>query len=131
MIFAKPVVPYLSKPLGYVAPYLVRVDNLGDQGLTKIDTAFPFIKEDTEKLKGSVFENAYLPMRLAGDVKHHLYETYGSEYQKCGGNGMVASGKAVVSTSLVLSQEYLGWVNSFLQTKKEQTKEVVSEKTTN
>lgn len=105
------------------------MDNLGDQGLTKFDSAFPFIKEDTEKLKGSIFDNAYLPMRLAGDMKQHLFETYGSEYQKCGGDGMVASGKAVITTSLVLSQESLAWINSFLQTKKEQTKDVMKEKT--
>lgn len=127
-LFAKPVFPYLSKPLGYFVPYLIRADTLGDKGLTKIDTTFPFIKKDTEKLKGSVYENAYLPVRLAEDVKHHLVETYGSEYKKCGGDGVIASGKAVISTSLVLSQEYLGWISSFLQTKTEQVKEVANEK---
>lgn len=128
VLFAKPVFPYLTKPFGYFAPYLIRVDTLGDKGLTKMDNTFPFIKEDTEKLRGSVFENVYLPVRLAGDMKHHLLETYGSEYKKCGGDGIIASSKAVISTSLVLSQEYLGWVNSFLQTKKEQVKEATNEK---
>lgn len=70
-------------------------------------------------------------MQLAGDMKQHLVDTYGSEYQKCGGDGMIASGKAVITTSLVLSQESLAWINSFLQTKKEQTKDAVKEKSAN
>lgn len=126
---AKPVFPYLSKPFGYVAPYLVRADSLGDQGLTRIDTAFPILKEDTEKIRGSIYQNAQFPIRLAGDAKHHLVDTYGSEYKKCGGDGVAASGKAIITTSLVLSQESLAWINSFLQTKKDQAKEAVDEKT--
>lgn len=126
----KPVFPYLSKPFSYFAPYLVRVDSLGDQGLTKIDTTFPIVREDTDKIRGSIYENAHFPVRLAGDVKDHLFDTYGSEYKKCGGDGVVARGKALITTSLVLSQESLAWVNSFLQTKKDQAKEAMDEKKT-
>lgn len=127
----KPVFPYLSKPFGYVAPYLVRADSLGDQGLTKIDTAFPIVKEDTEKIRGSIYHNVQFPMRLAGDMKHHVLDTYGSEYKKCGGDGLVARGKAVITTSLVLSQESLAWINSWLQTKKDQVKVAADEKISN
>lgn len=129
VLIAKPVFPYLSKPFGYFVPYLVRADSLGDQGLTRIDTVFPIIKEDTEKLRGSIYKNAHFPMRIVGDAKHHLFDTYGSEYKKCGGDGMMASGKALIATSLVLSQESLAWINSFLQTKKDQAKDAVDEKT--
>ena len=125
---AKPVVPYLSKPFGYVAPYLVRADSLGDQGLTKIDTAFPIVKEYTYKIRGRIYQNVHLPMRLAGDIKRHLFDTYGSEYKQCGGDGLVARGKAMITTSLALSQESLAWVNSFLQTKKKQAKEAADER---
>jgi len=128
---AKPVLPYLSKPYGYVATYVARADSLGDQGLSKIDTTFPIIKEDTEKIKGTIFDSAYFPVRFAGDVKNHVVDTFGSEYKKCGGDGVVASGKAVITTSLVLSQESLAWASSFLQTKKEQVKEAVNEKANN
>ncbi|EAW08116.1 putative pathogenesis associated protein Cap20 [Aspergillus clavatus NRRL 1] len=125
---AKPVLPYLSKPYGYVAPYIARVDTLGDQGLTKLDTSFPIIKEDTDKLKGTIYDTAYLPVRLAGDVKTHVYDTFGSEYKKCGGDGVVASGKAVISTGLILSQESLTYINSVLQKKKAEAKEAVNDK---
>ncbi|KAJ6044558.1 hypothetical protein N7499_007058 [Penicillium canescens] len=125
---AKPVLPYFSTPYSYVAPYLARADSLGDKGLTEIDTRFPIIKEDTQKLRGSIYNGASMPVRLAGEVKHHVFDIYGSEYKKCGGDGVFASGKAVVTTSLVLSQESLAWISTFLQTKKEEVKEAVNEK---
>lgn len=126
---AKPLLPYLSKPYGYVAPYVARVDSLGYQGLTKLDTSFPIIKEDTNKIKGTIYDTAFFPVRLAGDVKSHVFETFGSEYKKCGGDGMVAGGKAAISTSLILSQESLAYISSFLQNKKAQAKEVINDKT--
>ncbi|GAB1201384.1 hypothetical protein APSETT444_010776 [Aspergillus pseudonomiae] len=125
---AKPFLPYLSKPYGYIAPYLARADSLGDQGLSQIDSRFPFIKEDTEKLRGTIYDNATYPVRLVGDAKAHVFDTYGSEYKKCGGDGVVASGKALITTSLVLSQESLGFLSSLLQAKKEQVKDVVNDK---
>ncbi|OJJ47584.1 hypothetical protein ASPZODRAFT_63668 [Penicilliopsis zonata CBS 506.65] len=121
---AKPIVPYLSTPYTYVAPYVAKADSLGDQGLTKIDTTFPIIREDTEKIKVTIYDSASYPLRVAGDVKAHVFDTYGSEYKKCGGDGMVATGKAVITTSLVLSQETLAMISSFLQTKKEHVKEI-------
>ncbi|CAL5867635.1 uncharacterized protein PFLUO_LOCUS1854 [Penicillium psychrofluorescens] len=127
--FAKPVLPYLSTPYSYLAPYLARADALGDRSLDQIEIRFPFLKEDTEALRGSLIDRASFPARLAGDVKHHVFDLYGDEYKKCGGDGVVASGKAVVTTSLVLSQESLAWVSSWLQTKKEEGKAVVNEKT--
>lgn len=125
---AKPLVPYLSKPYTYLAPYFAQADTLGDQGLSKIDATFPLIKEDTDKIKGTIYDRAFFPLRLAGDAKQHVFEVYGSEYKKCGGDGVVAGGKAMITTSLVLSQETLALINSFLQAKKQQAQEVVHEK---
>ncbi|KAL2222738.1 putative pathogenesis associated protein Cap20 [Thermoascus aurantiacus ATCC 26904] len=130
--FAKPVLPYLSKPYGYLAPYIAKVDALGDSGLSKVELAFPIVKEDTETIKGTIRDRAYLPLRLAGDVKKHVFELYDSEYAKCGGNGYVASGKAVITTGLLLSQESLAWLSTFLGSKKEeQAKDAVNEKANN
>lgn len=128
---AKPVLPYFSAPYGYVAPYLARADTLGDKGLSEFDTRFPIVREDTQKIRGTIYNTAGYPVRVAGDVKHHVFDIYGSEYKKCGGDGIFASGKAVITTSLVLSQESLAWVSTWLQTAKEEAKEVVSEKTNN
>ncbi|CAI7574424.1 unnamed protein product [Penicillium manginii] len=128
---AKPVLPYFSVPYSYVVPYLARADTLGDKGLSQIDTRFPIVREDTQKIRGTIYNTAGYPVRVAGDVKHHLFDTYGSEYKKCGGDGIFASGKAVITTSLVISQESLAWVNTWLQTAKDEVKEVVNEKTNN
>jgi hypothetical protein len=58
-----------------------------------------------------------------------LFEIYGSEYKKCGGDGVVASGKALITTSLVLSTESLTYLTTWFQKAKEEAKEVVNEKT--
>jgi len=126
--FAKPFLPYLSRPYVYVAPYIAKADSLGDHGLSKVDERFPIVKEDTEKIKGTIFDTAYFPLRVAGDARQHVFDTYGSEYKKCGGDGLFASGKAVITTSLVLSQESLNWLSAFVAQKKQQTKETVNEK---
>ncbi|RAL09910.1 MAGE-domain-containing protein [Aspergillus homomorphus CBS 101889] len=120
---AKPLLPYLSRPYGYVAPYVARVDSLGDQGLGKVDETFPIIREDTDKLKESLRDGATFPLRFAGDVKAHVVDTLNSEYKKCGGDGLMAGSKAIISTSLVLSQESLAYLSSLLQAKKAQAKE--------
>lgn len=117
------MLPYFSTPYSYLAPYLARADSLGDKGLTEIDTRFPIIREDTQKLRGSLYNRASLPVRLAGDAKSHLYEIYGTEYKKCEGGGVFASGKAIVTTSLVLSQESLAWISTLLLAKKEEVNE--------
>jgi hypothetical protein len=125
---AKPFLPYLSTPYAYVAPYLAKADSLGDQGLAKVDEKFPIVKEDTEKIKTTIVDTAYFPLRLADGTRKHVFDTYGSEYKKCGGEGYVASGKAVITTGLVISQESLAWLSDYLADKKEQTKEAVNEK---
>ncbi|KAL4751847.1 hypothetical protein BDW72DRAFT_202743 [Aspergillus terricola var. indicus] len=127
--FAKPYLSYLSKPYGYVAPYVTRADSLGDKGLQKVDATFPIIREDTKTLKNTIYDTAYFPLRLFGDAKGHVFSTYGDEYKKCGGDGVVASGKAIITTSLVLSQESLAFISSLLQKKKAQVKDLVNEQT--
>jgi hypothetical protein len=121
---AKPYLPYLSKPYGYVAPYIARADSLGDKGLQRVEVTFPFIKENTDTLKHTIYDSAYFPVRFAGDVKSHIYSTYGDEYKKCG-EGYVASGKAVITTGLILSQESLAFLTSLLQQTKAQVKDIV------
>jgi len=127
--FAKPYLPYLSKPYGYVAPYVAKADSLGDKGLSKVDEKFPIVKEDTEKIKGTIFDFAGYPFKVAGDGKTYLFDTYSSEYKKCGGDGYVAGGKAFISTGLVITSESLAWISAFLGAKKEEAKEIYKEKT--
>ncbi|KAJ5736795.1 uncharacterized protein N7483_001920 [Penicillium malachiteum] len=127
--FAKPVLPYFSTPYSYIAPYVTRADSLGDQGLSQIDNHFPLIREETQKIRGTIYNHASYPVRVAGDVKDHVFDTYGTEYKKAGGSGIMNTGKAAFTTSLLLSQESLGWVYGLVQKTKEEVKEAVHEKT--
>ena len=110
-------------------PYVEKADEIANGGLTRVDKSFPIVKEDTNKIKGSIFELAFLPLRLASGGKNYVLQTWSSEYKKCGGDGLIAGGKAVVTTSLVVTSDGLAWLSTFLNQKKEEAKEVVKDKT--
>ena len=76
-----------------------------------------------------MFDYANWPMKLASDGTNWVQGTYSDEYKKCGGDGIVAGGKAAITSSLILSSDVLGWLSSFLQAKKAQAKDTVKEKT--
>ncbi|KAH0542795.1 hypothetical protein FGG08_002843 [Glutinoglossum americanum] len=129
----KPVQPYLSKPYNFVHPYVSKADSLADSTLKQVDSRFPIVKEPTDKIKDTVSDYAYFPLRIAGDGRDYLFKVYGNEYRRAGGDkgGLVAKGKAGVTTSLVVTSEILAWLSSYLGQKKEQTKDVVNEKVNN
>ena len=129
--FVAPVVPYTKGPYGYVAPYVNKADQLADGVLNKADQKYPVLKEDTEKLKGSILDLAFLPLRLAGQSKDYALNTYSNEYKKCGGNGYIAGGKAIVTSVLVMTSDTFAWLADYLSQKKEQAKEITKEKTGN
>lgn len=62
-------------------------------------------------------------MRKGYETKDHVFDVYHSEYKKVGGDGLVTSGKALVSTGLVVTTEALTWVGDFLKARKVQAKE--------
>lgn len=123
-----PVVDSLQGPYGYVKPYVDKADQLADGGMTKIDQTFPIVKKDTEEIKDSVLDVVFMPLRMAFQGKDYVFKTYSNEYKKCGGDGLVASGKAMITTSLVLTSDTLNWLSSYLSQKKEEAKNVASEK---
>ncbi|KAF2640087.1 hypothetical protein P280DRAFT_469797 [Massarina eburnea CBS 473.64] len=99
--FIAPLHPYLQTPYSYLSPYLSRADELGDNGLSKVDTRFPIVKEDTNKLKETVLNYVGVPLQLAGQGKEYVLGTWNDEYQKTGGqDGVVKNVKALVSTEL-------------------------------
>lgn len=122
-----PFLPYAQRPYGYVKPYVARADSLAEGGLTKVEHTFPIVKEDTQKIKGSVLDLAFLPFRVAGSGKNYLYNTYTGEYQKCGGDGLISGGKAIITTSLVVTSDALSLLSQIVAQKQEQTKEVAKE----
>lgn len=126
-----PFLPYAQRPYGYVKPYVEKADSLADDGLSKVDSTFPIVKEDTQKIKSSVLDLAFLPFRVAGSSKDYVFNTYSGEYEKCGGDGLISGGKAIITTGLVVTSDSLSFLSSFLAQKKEQTKKVTKENTGN
>ena len=72
-----------------------------------------------------------MPIRLAGKGSDYVFKNYSSKYKKCGGDGYIAGGKAVVTTSLFVTSDGLAWLSTFLNQRKEEVKEVVKNKTEN
>ncbi len=112
-------------------PYVAKADSLADDGLTKVDHTFPIVKQDTQKIKSSVVDLALFPLRVAGSSKDYVYNTYTGEYRKCGGDGLISGGKALITTGLVVTSDTLSLLSSLMAQKKEQTKEVAKEKSPN
>lgn len=121
------MLPYAERPYGYIKPYVQRADSLANDGLQKIDARYPIVKQDTKKIKSSILDLAFMPLRMATEGKDYLLETYGKEYKKCGGDGYIAGGKAVVTTGLVVTSDSLAWLATYLNQKKEQSKDLAKE----
>lgn len=125
----KPFLPYLETPYSYTKPYVAKVDQLGDTVLTKFDERIPILKTQTADIKSTAFDYAHWPLKVASEGTDWVTSTYSQEYKKCGGDGVVAGGKAAITSTLILSSDVLGWLSSFLVAKKEQAKDAVKEKT--
>jgi hypothetical protein len=125
---SKPLAPYLHTPYTYISPYLTKADSLGDSTLSSLDTKFPAVKKPTGELYSEGKSFIFFPLRKGTEGKEYVLGVYGSEKKKVGGEGIVTYGKAALATGLVVSSEAFGWLSSFLSAKKEQAKEVVSEK---
>lgn len=125
--FVKPTFPYLETPASYAKPYAIKVDELGDFFLTKVDEKVPVVKSETKELQGHIIAYVHWPIDKAGETKTYLLSTYHDEYKKCGGDGVVAAGKALITSSLVLTSATLNWLSSILTQAKEEGKEVAQE----
>lgn len=125
--FVKPTLPYFQTPASYAKPYVAKADELGDKFLTKFDEKVPIVKSETKEIKSTVFSYAHWPLQKAGETKDHLFSTYNEEYKKCGGDGIFAGGKALITSGLVLTSESLNWFSAWLASKREEAKDQVKE----
>lgn len=126
--FAKPILPYFSKPYQYVHPYVAKLDSIGDSTLSKVDAKFPVVKKPTSELYDNATGIALFPFRKGIEGKDYVLKTYNTECKKVGGEGLVTMGKAAVTTTLVVTSDALNWLSHYLGAKKEQAKEVTNEK---
>ncbi|KAK5997162.1 hypothetical protein PT974_02515 [Cladobotryum mycophilum] len=130
--FAVPVLPLLKKPYGlvipYVTPYAEKADALGDKTLDRVDERFPAIKKPTSELYNETREYAGIPYQKAIEGKDHVFEVYATELKKIEQDGLVAQGKAAVTTAFVVSNETLSWLSNFVSAKKTEATEITKEK---
>ncbi|KIX03255.1 uncharacterized protein Z518_06807 [Rhinocladiella mackenziei CBS 650.93] len=127
--FVKPTLHYFETPTAYAKPYVTKADELGDQFLTKFDKKVPIVKSETKEIQSTIMNYLNWPLETAHTTKDWALSTYNEEYKKCGGEGYVAGGKAVITTSLIMSSDILKYISAVLRSKKEGAKEAVQEKT--
>ena len=128
---AEPVIPYLSKPYQYVFPYLERVDQLGDQTLTKVDERFPIVKKPTDEIYADAKGFVLLPYNTGLQGKEHVLGVYSAECKKLGGESLLVYSKALVGTFFTIGGETLDWVGAYLNARKADAKDMANEKTNN
>jgi len=118
--FGSPLLPYLQTPYSYVAPYVEKADSLADSTLTKVDDTFPIVKEDTQKVKSTVLDFAFFPLRLAGSGKDYVFGTFNDEYKKTGGDdGIFKLAKATISTELKVGHDTVSYIIKYFNKGKE------------
>ena len=121
--------PYFETPISYTKPYVAKADRIGDSILTKVDEKIPILKSETAEIKSKALDFAHWPLKKASESTEWIKNTYNEEYKKCGGDGLVAGGKAAITSTLILSSDVLGWLSSYLAAQKEDAKEALKEKT--
>lgn len=104
-----------------MGPYIQQVDSFGDSSLDTIDGHFPALKStNLDSLKGYAFAVAGFPFKVAGQSKDYVFATYGDEYKKMQGqDGLIKSGKTVLSTELRMTSEALHAIADYLGPKKD------------
>ena len=92
-IVGAPVLSLLYKPLSYVAPYVQRVDELGDQTLSRVEEKYPVVKKSSPELFEEAKQVVYAPVQ-------HVTSVYNRAYQLKEGGSAVATGKAAAKTAV-------------------------------
>lgn len=121
-----PVLSLLHKPLAYVTPYAQRVDEFGDQTLSRVEARYPAVKKPSPELFKEARDAVYAPVRHVADVYHGAYEQASPSPAASTGAGRgvsatLASGRAAAKTVVLVSaegaiyaaREALRWGESF------------------
>lgn len=106
---------------------MAKVDELGNTFLTKFDERVPILKSETSEIKKTATDYVNWPINVAVNQKDYYVNTYSDEYKRCGGDGLVAGSKALVSGSFVVASDWLAYIASLLQRSKEEAKSKASE----
>jgi hypothetical protein len=119
----KPLSPYLKGPYSIVAPYVVKVDSLGDTGLTKLESRFPIVKEDTATLQKTVTGYAGYPLELADKGKSYVLKVYDERYgYHEGKNKLARMGFAAFDTQVTIVGKTFETIANYIHQKTEESK---------
>jgi len=114
----KPLSPYLATPFSYVAPYVSKADSLGSTGLTKLESRFPIVKEDTATVQKAVTSYAGYPLELADQGKGALLKIYEDRLKFHEEKGTyLRVPRAAVETQLIATQKLLHAVSTWAHQK--------------
>ncbi|PHH75788.1 hypothetical protein CDD80_2071 [Ophiocordyceps camponoti-rufipedis] len=127
---ARPVMPYFEKPYQYLSPYVRKADALGDETLSRIDERFPAVKKPTSEIYQNTRHLLLIPFHKGIEGRDHVFHVYDNEVKKASSEkqGLVAQGLAAVNTALVVSNETLCWLSSFLSAKKAEASKAANDK---
>jgi hypothetical protein len=119
--------PALRVPVEYLKPYAQRADEIGDKTLTRIDERFPAVKKPTDELVTDLREGVlqYPAAQTLEDLRRRLFELYGEEYKKAGGEGLPSMARGAVNTSLIIGNETLAHVLAFLSQKRQEGEGII------
>jgi len=122
--FAAPILRNLQGPYSIIAPYVQKADEIGNSTLETVDNQVPAIKKtDMETLKSRAFDVAHFPFKVASESKDYVFSTYNDEYNKTGGNGLITTGKAILSTELRITADAIHKVADMLGPRGKQMEE--------
>ncbi|KAK4204712.1 hypothetical protein QBC40DRAFT_83701 [Triangularia verruculosa] len=113
--------PYVAGPYGYVAPYVERVDSVGDKTLEVIDEKFPVVKKQPGEIVEGTKQIIFSPLRISLSMRDYILAIYQSEVQKCG-DSWTAYPKGLVVTALNLTIEGVTTARDYITNAKEQVK---------
>ncbi|KAL8870128.1 MAG: hypothetical protein Q9174_003754 [Haloplaca sp. 1 TL-2023] len=113
---------FVLEPL--IQPILDRIDAVAHDGLARVESTVPLITEEPGKILADIKHFVFLPFTKAEEGKHHIEETYSHECS-VHGNGILAKGRAVVCTQLIVFSDGLLWIRSVIGAAQKQATEVV------
>ena len=100
-------------------------------GLGHVDAHFPIVKEDTQTIQEKISGLVYWPYNNVKGGKDYVFGLWGKEYNKCGADGVVAAGKATITTSLMVTSDVCSWISDFVIGKKREAEGAIKEKANN
>ncbi|KAK1761204.1 hypothetical protein QBC47DRAFT_356308 [Echria macrotheca] len=130
---ATPLLPWISRPLQYVSPYVRKADDLGDKTLRTLDEKFPVVKKPTQEILEDAKTIVLLPLRVGQSGKQHVLSAYDAECKKVDdGSASSSRGIATYSTAAVLTAfglaiETLTAADSFVRNRGARARQSVKE----